>query len=265
MLIIYKRLLQVNWAEQWQYRANLLMYLLYWLVSPIVYMAVWSTIANANGSINGQTATDFVTYYMTLILVDQITSNIVIHIFAYKIQDGTLSGELIRPIHPLLANTLTVNLANKTLNFLVSIPVWLILALIFQPDFSHVTLQNILAAVPIMILGFLMSFLISSAITSIAFWTTRVWAIHEFYFSIFVMLSGQFVPVNLMPEIIQIVARYLPFQFFIYMPIQIILGKLNQQEILQGYALAAVWLVIAYLLFRWVWSRGVKQFSAVGA
>jgi ABC-type uncharacterized transport system permease subunit len=43
----YQRFWQVNWAEQWQYRANLLMYLLYWLVSPVVYLSVWSSVATA--------------------------------------------------------------------------------------------------------------------------------------------------------------------------------------------------------------------------
>ena len=60
MLKIFQRLWQVNWAEQWQYRANLLMYLLYWLVSPIIYLAVWTSIANSKGSVNGLTANDFI-------------------------------------------------------------------------------------------------------------------------------------------------------------------------------------------------------------
>jgi ABC-2 type transport system permease protein len=92
MLQIYKRLWQVNWAEQWQYRANLLMYLLYWLVSPIVYLSVWTTVANSQGSVNGLTANDFVTYYMVLLIVDQLTSDITIHILAYRIQDGRCQG-----------------------------------------------------------------------------------------------------------------------------------------------------------------------------
>ena len=46
MLRIYKRLWQVNWAEHWQYRANLMMYVLYGLVSPVVYLAVWTSIAS---------------------------------------------------------------------------------------------------------------------------------------------------------------------------------------------------------------------------
>ena len=99
MLKIYQRLWQVNWAEQWQYRANLIMYLLYWLVSPVVYLAVWTTIAASQGSVGGLTVNDFVVYYMTLLIVDQLTSEITIHLLAYKIQDGTLSGEMRRSQH----------------------------------------------------------------------------------------------------------------------------------------------------------------------
>src|SRR5450759_3240197 len=117
MIKIYQRLWQVNWAEQWQYRANLLMYSLYGLVSPVVYLAVWTTIANSQGSVSGLTANDFITYYLTLLIVDQLTSDITIHIFGYKIQDGSLSNELLRPIHPILTNALINNLAFKALTF----------------------------------------------------------------------------------------------------------------------------------------------------
>jgi len=135
MLLILKRLWQVNWAEQWQYRANLIMYLLYWLVSPIIYLAVWTSIANSKGSVNGFTANDFITYYMTLLIVDQITSNIVLHTFAYKVQDGSLSSELIRPIHPMLTNTLVNNVAFKVFTILGLIPIWIVLFFLFQPCF----------------------------------------------------------------------------------------------------------------------------------
>src|SRR5512143_2618851 len=136
MLRIYQRLWQVNWAEQWQYRANLMMYLLYWLVSPVVYLAIWTTVANSRGNVSGLTANDFITYYLTLLIVDTLTSDITIHLLAYKIQDGTLSSELLRPVHPILTNTLMYNIAFKALSLIVMVPVWLVLWLLFQPDFS---------------------------------------------------------------------------------------------------------------------------------
>jgi ABC-2 type transport system permease protein len=265
MLKIYRRLWQVNWAEQWQYRANLLMYLLYWFVSPIVYLAVWTTIANSKGDVNGLTAQDFVTYYLILLIVDQLTSNITIHIFAYKIQDGTLSGELIRPIHPLLTSTLTNNIAFKALSFIVFIPIWLILALVFKPDLSSVTLQTILTAIPAILLGFGINFFLSALITCLAFWTTRVYSLMEFYFALSTLFSGQFVPLVLMPPIIQRLAEFLPFQYFIYFPIQLILGRVPPEMMLERFALGMAWLAISATLFWITWREGVKRFSAVGA
>jgi len=265
MLRIYRRFWQVNWAEQWQYRANLLMYLLYWLVSPIVYLSVWTTIANSQGSVKGMTAADFITYYLTVLVVDQLTSEITIHLLANKIQDGTLSGELLRPVHPILTNTLVNNLAFKSLIFSVFVPVWLVLYLLFQPDYSGVSLQSVLLALPAVAIGFGINFLLGATLTCLAFWTTRVYSIAEFYFALSMLFSGQFVPLTLLPPLVQRVAGFLPFQFFIYFPVQIILGQLTPQATLRTFGLGLAWLVIAYILFIKIWRAGVKRFSAVGA
>jgi ABC-2 type transport system permease protein len=265
MLRIYQRFWQVNWAEQWQYRANLLMYLLFWLVSPVVYLAVWTTIARGQGNVGGLTANDFVTYYMTLLIIDQLTSDITIHIFAYKIQDGTLAGELIRPIHPMLTNTLVTNISFKTLTMMAMVPVWVVLWILFQPNFSSVTWQGILLAIPAVILGFAICFLLGAALTCVAFWTTRVWALAEFYWAMIALFSGQFVPLQLMPDLVQKIAWVLPFQLFKYFPVQLILGRLTPAEIIADYLIGLVWLVISLALFLFVWRRGLKQFSAVGA
>jgi viologen exporter family transport system permease protein len=265
MLKIFQRLWQVNWAEQWQYRANLIMYLLYWLVSPIIYLAVWTSIANSKGDVNGFTANDFATYYMTLLIVDQITSNIVIHTFGYKIQDGSLSGELIRPIHPMLTNALVNNVAFKALSISGLIPIWGILFLMFKPDFNAVTLNGVLLAIPAAVMGFFIGYLLSATITALAFWTTRIYSIYEFYYAMILLFSGQFVPLTLMPNVVQNIAQYLPFQLLIYYPIQLVLGKLSTEQIIQGYVMGLIWLVVASLLFNWVWRNGVRRYSAVGA
>jgi ABC-2 type transport system permease protein len=241
------------------------MYLLYWLVSPIVYLAVWTTVAKSQGSVSGLTANDFVTYYMVLLIVDQLTSDITIHILAYKIQDGTLSGDLVKPVHPILTNVLVNNLAFKALTFIVLIPVWLVLALLFRPDFSGVTWQAVLLAIPAVMMGFAITFLMGATITCLAFWTTRVYSLAEFYWSLHVLFSGQFVPLVLMPQAVQTLAQFLPFQLRLYFPIQLILGKLPPEVIARNFVLDVVWLIIAYAVFAWVWRAGVKRFSAVGA
>lgn len=262
---ILRRFWLIHWAEQWQYRANMLMYLFYWLVSPVVYLAVWVSVAGSQGSVRGLTANDFITYYLTLLIVDQLTSEITIHIFAYKIQDGTLSGELLRPVHPMLTGSLAYNLANKALNLLVFIPIWLVLFFIFRPDYSAVSLQTILPAIPGILLGFALNFLFGCIVTSLAFWTTRVYSVAQFFYLIVILFSGQFVPLQLMPQTVQSIAQFLPFQNFLYVPIETILGRLPFNEMLLDYAVGLVWLVLFAALFSVIWREGIKRFSAVGA
>lgn len=265
MFKIYQRFWQVNWAEQWQYRANLLMYIFYSLVSPVVYLAVWTSIANQQGSVGGLTANDFITYYLTLLIVDQLTGDITIHIFAYKIQDGTLSGDLLRPIHPMLVGGLVTNLAHKALNFFVLIPIFCGLALVFRPNYGAVTWQSLLLSVPAVLLGFGINFLLGATVTSLAFWTTRVYSVSEFFWALIMIFSGQFVPLQLMPRPIQVLAQFLPFQMLRYVPIETALNRLPIETVLLDYGLGVFWLVVSWFLFRWVWRTGIKRFSAVGA
>jgi ABC-2 type transport system permease protein len=265
MLRIYRRVWQVNWAEQWQYRANLLMYLLYWLVSPIVYLAVWTTVARTQGAVSGLTANDFITYYLTLLIVDNLTSEITFHILAYKIQDGTLSSELLRPVHPILTNTLVNNLAFKALNLMVLALIWIVLVILFRPDFSAVTPQSLLLAVPAIVIGFGIRFLLGAAITCLAFWTTRVYALNEFFYALVMLLGGIFVPLDLLPPMIQQIAQVLPFQLMIFFPIQLILGRVPPDAIVYNFVLGTVWFGITLLCFQLTWRAGVKRFSAVGA
>jgi ABC-2 type transport system permease protein len=256
---------QVTWAEQWQYRANLVMYLLYGLVSPVVFLSVWTTVAANQNGIQGLSANDFVTYYLTLLIVDKLTSDVTIHILSYKIQDGTLSGELLNPVHPVLTRTLVSNLAYKSLTLLALLPIWILLYVLFRPDFSGVTPLNLLLAVPAILIGAAINFFLGAIITCAAFWTTRVYSLSEFIYAFALLFGGVFVPLDLLPPLAQRIAYVLPFQLYIYFPIQLILGKLSPEQISWNFTWQAVWLVLGTIFFSLMWREGVKRFSAVGA
>jgi ABC-2 type transport system permease protein len=266
MLNIYRRFWMVNWAEQWQYRANLLMYLAYWVVFPIVYLTVWSAIAagSPGGAVQGMTARDFAAYYLTLLVVDIATSSITIHILAYKIQDGTVANELLRPVHPILTGTLVNNLAFKALQLTIFVPVWLLFIRLFDPALTY-TLQSALLTLPALALGFLLAFLLDSLVTLLAFWTTRVFALNELVFAVAKLFSGLFVPLALLPGWMQSIAEVLPFRLWISFPAQMLLNKLDGATIAAGFVQQIVWLVIFFAAFQFVWKRALKRFSAVGA
>ena|SRR5689334_7777921 len=201
---------------------------------------------------------------MILLIVDIATSDITIHILAYRIQDGTLSNQLLLPIHPILTQVLVNNLAFKALQVIALVPIWLVLYALYQPVFT-ITAANVLLAIPTLIMGFLLQFFAGATITCIAFWTTRVWAIMDFYFATFRLFAGQFVPLALLPAAMQGLSQILPFRLALYFPVELILGKLSAQEIATNLGLQVVWCIAAYVLFRLVWRAGIKKFSAVGA
>jgi ABC-2 type transport system permease protein len=264
MLEIYKRFWQVNWAEQWQYRANLVMYLAYWMVSPITYLAVWTTIANAQGHVNGLTAADFAAYYLTVLPVDIATSSITIYLLSYRIQDGTISNQLLQPVHPVLTNMLMNNLAFKALQMIVFVPIWFLLVFLFRPALTY-TWQSLLLVIPAVVMGFIIRFLLESTITLIGFWTTRVWAIYNFDSAFSMLLNGAFVPLALMPLWVQTIAQILPYQLGLSFPVLLVLNRLSPEKIMLNFGLQVFWLIVLFALFTIVWRNAIKQYSAVGA
>ena len=77
--------------------------------------------------------------------------------------------------------------------------------------------------------------------------------------------GGLFVPLDLLPALVQKIAQFLPFQLSIYFPIQLALGRLAPDAIARSFALGLLWLGLALAIFLATWRAGVKRFSAVGA
>ncbi len=264
MFAIYRRLWQVNWAEQWQYRADLLLFLTGWLISPIIFMAVWTTVASAQGNVNGITAPEFAAYYLVLLLVTIATSDTTLNSLSYKIMGGGLSYQLVVPVHPVLTQMLVNNLASKALQMAALTPIWLILYLLFHPALA-ITPTNMLLALPAITMGFLLQFLANATITCLAFWTTRGGSIMSLYGTIFSFLSGQIVPLTLLPLFAQNAAAVLPFRLALYFPVQLILGTFTVEETLINLGLQLIWCLVLLVVFNLVWRAGLKRYSAVGA
>jgi ABC-2 type transport system permease protein len=97
-----------------------------------------------------------------------------------------------------------------------------------------------------------------------AFWTTRINAINQVYFVIFLFFSGRLAPLDLLPSFAQTLATLLPFRWMLSFPLELLLGLLSTQEILTGYAMQLGWTAVVVALMLLAWRSGVRQFSAVG-
>jgi ABC-2 type transport system permease protein len=234
------------------------------VLEPLIFLVVWSTVADARGApVGGFTAAGFAAYYMTLLVASHLTFTWVMHTFQFRIQMGGFSHELLRPIHPIHGD-ISDNLAFKTVMTIVLLPALVVLWLAFEPAFT-VSWRSALAALPALAFAFLLRFLIEWTLALAAFWTTRVTALNQMYFSASMFLAGRVAPLAVLPLWLQTVAGSLPFYYTIAFPVEVFLGRLSDAEMLRGFGMQLLWLAIAAIVIRTVWRHAVRRYGAVGS
>ncbi|XUW99541.1 MAG: ABC-2 family transporter protein [Dehalogenimonas sp.] len=263
-LELYRQQFRVTFASMFQYRAALLIWMIWQVSEPLVLLIVWSVVANVSGgNVGGYSASGFAAYYVMFMIVNQLTYTWIMYEFEYRIREGGLSARLLKPVHPIHSD-IADNISSKLITFPVILVIATGLAFAFHASFSFTPLM-LLLSVPAIFFAFLLRFLLEWTLSLAAFWTTRVGAVNQTYFMFILLFSGQLAPLTLMPSAIQFVGQILPFYWMIGFPVRLLLGQLSTGEALAGIGVQIIWVALALGLVRLVWRSGVKIYSAVGA
>jgi ABC-2 type transport system permease protein len=261
---VYRKLITTSVAVMLQYRLMNIAWLLSMVFEPIVYLAIWGTLATQQGgAIVGYSGASLAGYYVAWTLVRQWNIALTPFGFEQRVREGQLTPLLLRPLHPFHYD-LADFIALRFVGTLYWLPVGVALVLIFQPQFSTDWRMGVLFFVSL-VLSFIMRFVLVYALGLVTFWTTRVSAVFNLYFAVEAIISGRLVPHALLPAWVQPIALVLPFRWSFGFPIEIIIGKLSITEVFIGFAVQLAWLAVSTLLFVVLWRAGVKKYSAVGA
>jgi ABC-2 type transport system permease protein len=261
---LYRAQFKTTIAGQLQYRGALALWLLGLVLQPVVYLAVWAAVARSNGgAVDGFTAGDFAAYFLVTMLVNHATFTWIAWEFEQRVRHGTLSPLLLRPAHP-IHKDIADNLTFKLLTFVVVLPASALLILAFRPT-AAITVGSFAAFLPALALAMALRFAVEWTLALAAFWTTRVEPLNRLYFVFALFLSGQAVPLALLPGPVRLLADLLPFRWTVAFPVELLLGRLSPTQAAVGFAAQAGWLLAAVLLLRVVWARGLRRYGAVGA
>ena len=263
MIDIYLTLMKISILTEFQYRVANYFYMIGMIAEPVIYLVVWSTVARAQGGeVGGYTPGAFAAYYIVWTLVRNMNIVFTPYGWEWRIQQGQLSMELLRPIHP-LHNDVAFFAGWKFVVIVLWLPLAAILALIFKPELNPSWLEMLVFFFAIWG-AYLIRTMLVSLLGMITFWTTRVGAIFELFFALELVLSGRLVPMSLMPAWVQQVAAYLPFQWTFGFPIEALVGQLTTWQLLSGLGMQALWIGIGLVGVNILWKIGIRQFSAVG-
>jgi ABC-2 type transport system permease protein len=265
LLALYRAQFRTTIAEQLQYRGGLAIWTIGLVLEPVIYLAVWSTVARSQGgAVAGFGAADFAAYFLVALVVNQATFTWIMWEMEYWIRQGHLSPLLLRPVHP-IHRQIAVNLTFKLLTLTVVVPAALILGVVFRPNFAGIEPWTALAFIPALVLAIALRFSIEWTLALAAFWITRVTAVNQLYYVAFLFLSGQAVPLLLLPGPVKAAAEWLPFYRTLGFPVELLLGRLSPQDAAVGIVAQVGWLAVMVVLLNAVWARGIRQYSAVGA
>jgi ABC-2 type transport system permease protein len=248
---------------QFQYRTANYAYMIGMVVEPVIYLVVWARVAGAQGgAVDGITAGRFAAYYIVWTLVRNM--NIVFTPFGWeeRIRQGRLSAMLVRPVHPIHYD-LAYFAGYKVVVVVLWLPIAAVLTLIFRPTFDVSALEVVVFLVAIWG-AYLIRSMLLWVLGMVTFWTTRVSALYNTYFTAELLLSGRLVPLALLPAWAVTVANALPFKYTFGYPIEVLAGDLSTGELLTGLAAQAGWTAAGALLVAAVWRIGVRRYSAVG-
>jgi ABC-2 type transport system permease protein len=259
----YLTTMRVAVAQELQYRVGNYLYMIGMIAEPVIYLVVWSTIAREQGgSVDGLTPGDFAAYYIVWTLVRNM--NIVFTPYGWesRIREGQLSGQLLRPLHPVHYD-LAYFAGWKFAVILLWLPIAVVLSLVFHPTLHPAGLDIAVFAVAIWGAYLIRSFNLW-LLGMVSFWTTRVSALYEVYFVAELLFSGRLVPLQLMPRWAQTVASALPFKWTFGFPIEALVSNLPRAQLLGGLGMQLLWTVAGAVAVQLMWRRAVRRYTAVG-
>ena len=264
----YLHVLSVGLQNTLVYRTNFLFRAAFGLVPLAATLFLWRSVyadQPPGGLIGAYTLAQMVSYYLVVTVVDSVTAVAEDDWqIAADIKDGAVSQFLLKPLD-YLAYRFCLYLSGRVVYTGVAlVPVacflWFQRGFLVGPSGGA---GWALAAVSVM-LAAVLQFLIAYTVALLAFWVLDVSTFIFIQFAFEYLASGHLFPLDILPPALHRALMWTPYPYLLYFPVEVSLGRLAGGDLGRGLAVQAGWVVLAFLLARFVWSRGLRRYTAVG-
>ncbi len=231
---------------------------LFYLLVTAVLASLWLTAANANGgSIAGYSTVAIVWYVATTESGTISVPMRLIEDIGIDITSGQIAAEMQRPVSVLWLRVLTeVGTCLPRLALCVLVGTVFASVLVGAPP-DVTTLP--LAAVSI-VFAVTLNLIAQHLFAGAAFWLSDAKSTWFLYQKLVFILGGMLLPIEVLPDGLEAVARLLPFVAMAYAPARLASGHFEPWLL----ALQLGWIVIAAIGATWLYRRGEQRIMRVG-
>ncbi len=248
------------------YRVNFFARSLFGLIPLTATILLWQTIYRDRiGDVAGYTLRQMISYYLIATIVDALTAVAEDDWqIAADIRDGNISQFLVKPIDYLAYRFSLYSAGRLIYTAVASVPIAIF---IFCLRDYFVLPKDAAACVGFALsvaMAGLLQFLISYTMALLSFWVLEVATFIFILFAFEYLASGHLFPLDILPPVVAQALHFTPFPYLLYFPVSVYLGQATGTALWQGLAIQATWVLAAYALARFVWSRGIRKYAAFG-
>ena len=265
---------QLRWHFEWRvaaiqngirdalaYRGDFILDFVGQAIVPVgVQLILWNSIfkTSGNSSLAGMSYAQLMAYTWTSILFSQVRGGNYDFGLIELIRTGGLNNYILRPVG-VIEFTFFRGLGEKL--FTASVCMFLGMIATF---FTSMTLTNLILGMMLAILGNLIHYLFGSALAAVAFYWENAFAILMVKNMAVSLLSGELIPLSIVPPKYSWIWESTPFYLYVYGPTQIALGKWDHTMWAHQMGIGLLWVFGFWAMLKISWSVSMKHYQGMG-
>lgn len=225
-----------------------------------IQLILWNSIFHQEGttSFAGMSHSELLAYTWTSILFSQVRGGNYDFALIEMIRTGALSQSLLRPVGPVefvFWRGLGEKLFTATFCFLLGI---------IATFFTDRSLTNLILAMMLAILGNVIHYLFGAALAAAAFYWENAFAILMVKNMVVSLLSGELIPLSVVPQKYSMIWQSTPFYLYVYGPTQMALGKWTVEQLMFHFGLGLLWCVLFAAILKLTWKISIHRYQGIG-
>lgn len=225
-----------------------------------IQLILWYSVFKMSGRTEfaGMSYHDLLAYTWTSLLFSQVRGGDHDFSLIEMIRTGGLSNYLLRPVG-VIQFVYIRGLGEKIIVTILCLTLGLISTL-----FTEMSVTQLLMAMTLALMGNLIHYMFGAALASVAFYWENAFAILMVKNMVVSLLSGELLPLTLVPAQYEWVWKSTPFYLYVFGPTQVALGKWSFEVWTQQLLIGFLWILALWVLIKILWGISIKRYQGLG-
>lgn len=260
MMRKYLLVAQTSISSNMMYTANFLAGTFFFALIIFIFLQLWSSISQFNGSMEGYTVNRLVWYYIAAELV-VLSKSDVFRSMNEEIRGGGIAYKLNKP-YSFVSYQFSDGMGQTAVRLLANLPIGILVGLLYVGRLEGFMWRSLPAVCLSVLLGILLNFFMDAFIGMTAFWTEDnsafYWIAQKLSF-----VLGLLLPLEFLPGVIRQIAVFLPFSYIAYAPARL-LTSYSRETLINILPVQALYTALFAALTVWMYGKGVKKLNVNG-